>query len=216
VSKTWKAEGAKGFYKGVASPLVGQMVFNAVQFAAYGQAKDFVRQGKEMTLANYFQAGALTGAVIAFVESPIDLFKTQLQTQVFKAQPKFTTFLGTVSHIFSHHGVRGCYQGLAPTICRNVPAVSGYFGAYEGARLALLAPGQKLEELESWKLLTAGSLGGFAYWTFTYPIDVIKVSGNFFERERRGVDDSCMLTCACWPLFPFPAVRDAKRQRRAQ
>jgi hypothetical protein len=145
VSKTWKAEGAAGSYKGMSSPLVGQMFFNAVQFAAYGQAKDLVCKGKEMTIANYFEAGALTGFVIAFVECPIDLFKTQLQTQVFNAKPQFTTFLGTVGHIFRHHGVRGCFQGLAPTICRNVPAVSGYFGAYEAARLALLAPGQKLE-----------------------------------------------------------------------
>lgn len=169
------------------------MVFNAVQFAAYTQAKDFVRQGKEMTLANYWQAGALTGAVIAFVESPIDLFKTQLQTQVFKAQPKFTTFPGTVSHIFRNHGLRGCFQGLAPTICRNVPAVAGYFGAYESARLGLLAPGQKLDDLESWKLLTAGSLGGFAYWAVTYPIDVIKVRTR---EDGEGVFDVHALVCS--------------------
>lgn len=103
-----------------------------------------------------------------------DLFKTQLQTQVFQAQPRFTTFLGTVRHIGGEHGIRGCYQGLAPTIMRNVPAVACYFGVYEGARLGLCAPGQKLEDLESWKLLTAGSLGGFAYWAFTYPLDCVK------------------------------------------
>jgi solute carrier family 25 carnitine/acylcarnitine transporter 20/29 len=34
VKKTWAAEGAKGFYKGVASPLVGQMFFNAVQVSS--------------------------------------------------------------------------------------------------------------------------------------------------------------------------------------
>jgi solute carrier family 25 carnitine/acylcarnitine transporter 20/29 len=102
------------------------------------------------------------------------LFQTQLQTQVFKPQPKFTTFPGTVSYIVRNHGIRGVYQGIAPTICRNVPAVAGYFGAYEYARRALLAPGQKLEQLESWKLLTAGSIGGLAYWVLTYPIDVMK------------------------------------------
>lgn len=164
------------------------MFFNAVQFLAYGQAKDFVRKGKEMTIPEYLQAGVLTGFVIAFVESPIDLFKTQLQVQVFKAQPQFTTFLGTVKHIAGHHGLRGCMQGLAPTIFRNVPAVSGYFGAYEAARLGFLAPGQKLEELENWKLLVAGSLGGFAYWAFTYPIDVVKSAmqaDSIVKSERR-------------------------------
>lgn len=38
----WCNQGAAGFYKGVASPLVGQMFFNAVQFLAYGRAKDLV------------------------------------------------------------------------------------------------------------------------------------------------------------------------------
>lgn len=184
VAKTWKAEKLAGFYKGVASPLVGQMVFNAVQFAAYGQAKEIARAGGEMTIPKYFVAGALTGSIVAFVESPIDLFKTQLQVQVFQPKPQFTTFTGTVRHIVSNHGVRGVYQGLAPTICRNVPAVSGYFGAYEAARAGLLAPGQKMEELESWKLLLAGSIGGFAYWAVTYPIDVRLTADNNRETSE--------------------------------
>lgn len=194
VRKTYKAEGVGGFYKGVASPLVGQMVFNAVQFAAYGQAKEVARMDGEMTVPKYFLAGAMTGFVVAFVESPIDLFKTQLQTQVFSDKPRFTTFLGTVRHIASNHGLRGCYQGLAPTICRNVPSVAGYFGAYEATRAGLRAPGQKLEELESWKLLVAGSVGGFAYWAVTYPIDVIKsaIQADSIvpsQRRFRGIPD---------------------------
>ena len=72
VRKTWASEGAAGFYKGVASPLVGQMFFNAVQFAAYGQAKDLVAgPNQPLSLTQYFQAGALTGLGVAFVEAPI-------------------------------------------------------------------------------------------------------------------------------------------------
>ena len=59
------------------------MVFNAVQFVVYGQAKDLVRSGKELTVAEYAQAGALTGFVIAFVESPIDFFKVNAEKTTF-------------------------------------------------------------------------------------------------------------------------------------
>ena len=179
VRKTWSAEGAAGFYKGVSSPLVGQMFFNAVQFLAYGFAKELV-VGRpltpldHLTVPQYFAAGALTGFTVAFVECPIDLFKTQLQTQVFQAKPQFTTFLGTVSHIARNHGIRGCFQGLPATIARNVPAVSTYFGVYEASRGWLRSEGQRLEDLESWKLLTAGSLGGLGYWLACYPIDCVK------------------------------------------
>jgi hypothetical protein len=87
VRKTYAAEGFGGFYKGVASPLVGQMFFNAVQFAAYGQAKALVAgdaAADQITIPQYFQAGALTGAVVAGVESPIDLFKVSFNRKLLK------------------------------------------------------------------------------------------------------------------------------------
>lgn len=183
VKKTYAAEGFPGFYKGVASPLVGQMFFNAIQFMAYGNAKKLISANSyssssdpnaPLTIPQCFAAGALTGSAVAFVEGPIDLFKTQLQTQVFKPKPLFTTFFGTVSYISSNFGIRGVYQGLVPTLVRNVPAVACYFGGYEWGKRLLTSPGQKVSEIESWKLLTAGAIGGFAYWGFTYPLDVIK------------------------------------------
>lgn len=136
------------------------------------------------------------GSIVAFVEGPIDFFKTQLQTQIFQPKPKFTTFVGTVSYILRNHGIRGAYQGLSPTIVRNVPAVSAYFGVYEYMRLALCTPGQSVDALGSSQLLTAGAMGGFAYWVFTYPIDVVKSamqaeSPVHNERRFKGMVD-CM------------------------
>lgn len=85
----------------------------------------------DLTITQYIMAGAITGFQVAFVEAPIDLMKTQLQVQVFKEKPLFTTFVGTVQYIVKNYGIRGIYQCLAPTIFRNVPAVAAYFGAYE-------------------------------------------------------------------------------------
>lgn len=178
VRKTYQSEGFPGFYKGVMSPLTGQMFFNAIQFLAYGQAKTLVAgdlpKGQDMTIPQYFAAGGITGGIVAFVEGPIDLFKTQLQVQVFQERPLFTSFFGTVRYITSNYGFKGWFQGVTPTVLRNTPAVSFYFGAYEMAKIKFCDPGQKVEELQTWKLLTAGAIGGFAYWSFTFPMDVIK------------------------------------------
>jgi solute carrier family 25 carnitine/acylcarnitine transporter 20/29 len=188
MKKTFQSEGAAGFYKGFQSPLYGQMFFNAIQFMAYGKAKEMAtillpnndnsQPNNQMTIPQYFLAGAITGSVVAFVESPIDLMKTQLQTQVFAEKPAFSTFFGTVKYISGNFGVRGIYQGLAPTIVRNIPAVSFYFGAYEWGRRKLCdhSKGETVDSLPSYKLLAAGALGGFAYWMFVYPIDVVKSS----------------------------------------
>lgn len=90
--RTWRGEGVRGFYKGVQSPLAGEAFFNAVQFLAYGQSKQLLAAyrhshsqehaghslqsaARELTVADYFIAGGLTGAASCLVECPVDLLK---------------------------------------------------------------------------------------------------------------------------------------------
>jgi len=191
VQKTYRAEGLVGFYRGVASPLLGQMFFNAVQFMAYTKAKEIAAGGKagaELTIPQYFAAGAMTGAVVSLIECPIDLYKTQLQTQVFQPTPAFTTLPQTVRYVTAHSGALGAYQGFLPTLARNIPAVSCYFGVYETVRrLEAEARGVGVEQLTVPELLIAGSVGGLSYWIFTYPIDCIKsaIQADDVRKEKR-------------------------------
>lgn len=123
VRKTVQWEGLGGFYKGVASPLVGNALFNAVQFLGYGQAKKLVAgpggNPDNLTVPQYFQVGLLTGALVAFVESPIDLFKSQVQSQIFEARlnpagaAQAQGVFGVVRDVTSRFGVRGFYQASA-------------------------------------------------------------------------------------------------------
>lgn len=176
VRKTYKAEGYGGFYKGVASPLYGQMFLNAWQFGVWGKMKNlFADNQGQLRTRDYFAAGSLTGALVAFVESPVDLFKTQLQTQVFKEKPTFTTFAGCVKHVVRNHGMAGVFQGLPATICRNMVAVSMYFGSYELSKQYLSVNGEyEKGTLPAWKLLVAGAIGGLCFWPLIYPVDVVK------------------------------------------
>jgi solute carrier family 25 carnitine/acylcarnitine transporter 20/29 len=177
------------------------MIFNAVQFCAYGVAKDVVQRFSggqsprgadsvpaaeaKLGVPQMVAAAAITGFTIAFVEGPIDLFKTQLQTQVFKAQPLYSTFGGCVSYIMKNYGIRGAFQGITPTIARNVPAVSSYFGGYELARESFARQqGVKVDQLPASSVLLAGGLGGFSYWIATYPMDVIKSSMQSDSPDR--------------------------------
>jgi len=88
----------------------------------YSQAKELVAGSidgiSEMSIIDYFKAGGITGCIVAFVEGPIDLFKTQLQTQIFKPQPLFNSFPSAVKHIVTNYGIRGVYQGSNPNIRR--------------------------------------------------------------------------------------------------
>lgn len=194
VTKTIKWEGLGGFYKGVASPLIGQMVFNAVQFCVYGQSKEIVRRKnqKYLTIPQYFEAGLLTGICVSYiyiyydslVESPMDFFKSQIQIQIFEQQakpteykPEFNGVIDCAKKVVSKYGIRGFYQGLGPTLLRDAIAVSFYFGVYEMIRRSFLKPGQSygdVEKLSLMKLFWAGGFAGVVYWLSVYPIDVVK------------------------------------------
>lgn len=67
---------------------------------------------------------------------------------------------------------------------RPSPAASpaAYFGAYEGLKVAFAEwQGVPVSQLGPASLMTAGGLGGFAFWAAVYPVDVS-------ERGRAGAD----------------------------
>jgi len=171
-------EGISGFYKGVLSPLSGQMFLNATQFFAWGQSIKFVSGGKPrelLTTEDYVFAGIFTGFACALVENPIDFFKSQLQVQIFKEKPLYTTVPQAVKYILSNYGIFGCYQGLSATIIRNLPFRSSYFGTYETI-LKFLRGDEKRDEVAFSKILFAGGMAGFSQWFLCYPLDVMKSS----------------------------------------
>jgi len=185
-----KEEGATAVYKGVQSPLIGMALMNSVLFLSYGQAKAFIQQGNEpLTIPQLFACGAFVGLSVSFVEGPVDLIKSQLQSQgVGGGKAKYTGFVDCAKQIVGNHGIRGVYQGLQATLIRDIPANSLYFGVYEMSRKAMLKPGQKVEDLPAWKVLIAGGCGGMAFWAFTYPTDVVKSSiqtDSIIRSERK-------------------------------
>jgi solute carrier family 25 carnitine/acylcarnitine transporter 20/29 len=196
---TVEKEGWRGFYKGMQSPLAGEGFFNAVQFLSYGYFKRLLLQRTEgvgvpslsyihapggarvtvsertdLTVSEYFAAGALTGFACTFIETPIDLFKSQLQTQIYRPKPLFTTFPQSLQYVWKESGLRGVYQGMTSTFIRTIPGTAFYFGVYEGMKQFQLRPGQKKSELGPAQLLLAGGCGGTAYWVSSFPFDTIK------------------------------------------
>jgi len=183
VRQTFGKEGVRGFYMGVFSPLCGQMFLNATQFFAWGQSSRFVERITHRTEADswlvrdWMAAGVLTALACAMVENPIDFFKSQLQVQIFKPKPQFTTVPQAVRYVLTTHGIRGAYQGLSATIIRNIPFRSTYFAGYAITRDVLLE-GKRVPrgETPGWVQLVAGGTAGAAQWFLCYPLDVIKSS----------------------------------------
>lgn len=181
--QTVSKEGMKGLYKGMSSPLAGQMVFRASLFTSFAQSKVFLASQKEggaLSQSQFFLAGGMTGGVVSFAEGPIDFYKSQMQVQAIKAaeaggsvaQPNMAE---TVKRSFAYNGVRGPFQGLSATLLRNIPANAVYFGSFECFKgLACDRYNCKSSDLSVPALFGMGGLAGSLYWALLFPADVIK------------------------------------------
>ena len=195
VQQTMRFEGPKGFYAGLASPLLGQMFFRAASFMTFYATVRAVStsptfggvpmgaSGKlpSPTSAQLLLSGGITGLVISAIETPIDLVKTKLQIQIFEARlnpkaiPAFTTFRGCVEHIIKTDGVRALFQGSSATILRNVPANALFFPINEIVKQKLaLNANCTIADLSISEKLVAGASAGLGYWILTYPLDAVK------------------------------------------
>ncbi|KNC54686.1 carrier protein [Thecamonas trahens ATCC 50062] len=193
--QTVATEGFRGLYKGMASPLTGMLSMNALCFLTYGQAKyalrpeGFDEDKDELPLASIAIAGATVGAILSFVEGPIDLVKTKVMLEGMGKK----TSIGSgamAQRIWKAHGVRGLFQGLTATLLRNTPANSMYFVAYEIVRRAMIEPGAPVPVHVS---ILAGGTAGIAY-TGALGFDVIK--SNIMSDTLRGDKYSGIIDCA--------------------
>jgi solute carrier family 25 carnitine/acylcarnitine transporter 20/29 len=196
-TKVLKSEGIAGLYKGVMSPLAGQMFFRATLFFSYARAKEFVGVSPDDPLS-YCKAGALAWLAGSFFESPIDLFKSQAQQQILraKADPSYKPIsMGqSVKDAIKHMGPRGPWYGVSATLARNLPAGSVYFGVFENTK-NYFASRSETGKASNAEICFSGGLGGIFYWTFFYPIDVVKSAImtdklNPAERKYKGYGDA--------------------------
>lgn len=87
-------------------------------------------------------------------------------------QLEYKSTMDCLTTIVRKRGPAGLMQGFAATSLRNMIGVSMYFGFYEAAKLAITQDGKR--PASSMEVFAAGGLGGFFYWLFAQPADVIK------------------------------------------
>jgi solute carrier family 25 carnitine/acylcarnitine transporter 20/29 len=181
--KTIKWEGFGGLYKGVQSPLIGQMLFRANMFFAFGESKRFFSKNgqKKIQTHEYYMAGSIAWGWGALVECPIDLFKTQMQIQIIKAKsipdfkPEYIGIIDCFKKIINKNGFLGAYQGFFAQLCRNIPGGALHLGTFEYLRIKFANKRNiSVSELPISLTMLAASIGGVLFWLLTFPCDVVK------------------------------------------
>jgi len=195
--KTIKWEGIGGLYKGVSSPLAGQMFFRANMFFSHAEMKRFLSKDGTQKLTNkqLFFAGGWAWFTGTAFEGPIDVVKSQLQVQIIKSKTipgyvaPFSTMTECAKFIIKENGLIGLYKGVVAHLMRNIPAGAIHLGTNDLIKMYFAdRDGVTVSHLKAWQNLVAGGIGGFLFWSIFFPFDVMKSSlqsDSILKSERR-------------------------------
>lgn len=122
VQKIYKNEGPLAFMKGWEATTWRHALWNGGYFGVIGTIRQFLPEAKGDTekLINNFVAGALGGAFGTLINTPIDVVKTRVQSQV-GPHPKYNFTIPAVFTIAREEGVKALYKGFVPKVLRLGP-----------------------------------------------------------------------------------------------
>ncbi|KAJ3344049.1 hypothetical protein HDU93_003212 [Gonapodya sp. JEL0774] len=210
--KTVEREGFLGLYKGISAPLFGSMMENAILFMFYNKFQAIIRswtesaptsvdnrgivspdadvraKERDLSLPQLFAAGAMSGAVVSMVLTPVELVKCKLQVQdvgsLYSSSspssaarvPTYNGPVQIVSSILRTQGLLGMYRGHLPTFIRETGGGAAWFGTYEFAVRGLMRwrGVSTKEDLAPLDVVAAGALAGSAFNFSFFPADVVK------------------------------------------
>ncbi|GAQ81981.1 Mitochondrial substrate carrier protein [Klebsormidium nitens] len=166
VSKTFKQEGLRGFYRGLSATAIRESLGNVCFFTTYEVIRKYMtkvlggrpvgapRVGTHSEPDSYLAmagqtikdiavegttgivSGGVAGIVFWAIVLPFDVMKTRMQTEQAVGAAKHG-FFSTFHMIRKESGISGLYAGLSPTLVRAFPANAAAIVAWELAARAL-------------------------------------------------------------------------------
>ena len=126
LTRTFKADGFFGLYRGIPSPLIGSMMENSILFSSYGLAQRMIHEGdsEKMPFAKKLACGGFSGICVATVLTPVELIKCKMQTSN-ESAVRYKSSLDCLLATVKQGGIRSIFHGHVGTLCREVPGNAG-------------------------------------------------------------------------------------------
>ncbi|KAF9921982.1 hypothetical protein FBU30_007939 [Linnemannia zychae] len=196
VKKIARHEGASSLWRGLSPTLAMSIPATVIYFVGYDYLRDVLsKQAAALSPGLVFGqtfiyeyrdslapllAGGFARTVAATVISPIELFRTRMQSVHTDTKGNAGLFRGVSQGIVAmvrSEGVLSLWRGLAPTLWRDVPFSAIYWVGYENTKKRIVAWDREkahpvLNEFEV--AFASGALSGMIAATLTTPFDVAK------------------------------------------
>ncbi|XP_035423838.1 solute carrier family 25 member 34 [Cygnus olor] len=169
-----RADGLRGLQKGLAAGLLYQGLMNGVRFYCYSCA---LAAGWTGWPGGTVVAGAVAGAVGAFVGSPAYLVKTHLQAQTLAAvavghQHNHESISSAFESIYRQHGVAGLWRGVSGAVPRVAVGSAAQLATFASAK-DWVCQHQWFGEGSWATVLAGGMVSGVAVAVTMTPFDVV-------------------------------------------
>ncbi|KAL0269271.1 UNVERIFIED_CONTAM: hypothetical protein PYX00_007069 [Menopon gallinae] len=197
---TYRLEGIPGFFKGLAYPLLGAGIYNALFFGVYGNCLRSLQgmggeNARKMCCENeppgsnfhrdVFISGCVGGIATVLYACPLDVIKIKLQaqtatatkraSQIGIAEPIYKGPYDAMRAIYKTHGiVNGLYRGLWAMMWRDVPTFGIYTLSYEHILCMFKEKEDRSSRTSILSQVVAGGIAGILSWILVIPLDVIK------------------------------------------
>ncbi|KAG0020091.1 hypothetical protein BGZ82_011694 [Podila clonocystis] len=197
VKKIVRHEGASSLWRGLSPTVAMSIPATVIYFVGYDYLKEVLSQringsssaaglGGQTYLVEYREtlaplaAGGFARTVAATVISPLELFRTRMQSVHTETKGNSGLFRGVFQGVVTmvqQEGVLSLWRGLAPTLWRDVPFSAIYWMGYENIKRRLVAWDSRhskpsLNEFEV--AFASGALSGMIAAVLTTPFDVAK------------------------------------------
>ncbi|CAI4051628.1 hypothetical protein SKDZ_15G2760 [Saccharomyces kudriavzevii ZP591] len=183
IKYTYQHEGiARGFFQGIASPLVGASLENATLFVSYNQCSKLLEKYTNVSsLGEILISGGVAGSCASLVLTPVELVKCKLQVANLNSiatEVRHTKVLPTIKAIIAERGLAGLWQGQSGTFIRESFGGVAWFATYELVKKALKdrhpLENPRRDESKIWELLVSGGSAGLAFNASIFPADTVK------------------------------------------
>lgn len=139
VKKIYAEQGVKnGIYRGFGITLLREIQAYGVWFLTYETLLQQIidlqhyKSREQVSTPELLLSGALAGNALWLSSYPIDVIKSNIQSDGFGKNSKFNgNSLKAVKYIYANHGLRGFWRGIVPCLLRAFPCSAGTFASVE-------------------------------------------------------------------------------------
>lgn len=187
-----KEGGVKGFYKGLDSAILRQVVYGTMRLGLFYNISEKMKNdngGKNLSAGQKAVASIVAGGIGSFVGTPADLCLVRMQadaTLPVEERRNYTGVGNALTRIVAEEGITGLWAGAVPTITRAISLNVAMMVSYETVKEKLAEMTGKPQN-DTGVLMQASMVSAVCTAVGSLPFDNIKTKMQKQKPNAEGV-----------------------------